>query len=320
LSDISQVFSALFTNPLGVISALTNLDPTVTTDTSSLPITVGVELTPAIELGLSQLAAEGATLTAINDVIGQLTSDPSNALSRLFEAPATILNGLLNGEDNVSLRDGIITIPAFNGLLAPESSMTVYINLSDLVNALGLGSLNLSNLDLTDLLNQIGLGDLTLGQLFSDLNLSGDGLGTLLQDGSGITTLGGLWNLLGLGDLNESLTTALTNAGLLTGILDTPTVIAALKNISLGTLLGSDTGITTVLNNDAPNLGQLLTDLGISNDPLNLASLGDLTNLTLSDLLGDLGVGDLASISVDPFGGLITELVDTVPQQILAAL
>ncbi len=129
-----------------------------------------------------------------------------------------------------------------------------------------------------------------------------------------------MWNLLGLGDLNESLTTALTNAGLLTGILDTPTVIAALNNISLGTLLGSDTDITTVLNNDAPNLGQLLTDLGISNDPLNLASLGDLTNLTLSDLLGDLGVGDLASISVDPFGGLITELVDTVPQQILAAL
>ncbi|MGO9035161.1 hypothetical protein [Mycobacterium sp.] len=112
----------------------------------------------------------------------------------------------------------------------------------------------------------------------------------------------------------------MTNAGLLTGILDTPTVIAALNNISLGTLLGSDTDITTVLNNDAPNLGQLLTDLGISNDPLNLASLGDLTNLTLSDLLGDLGVGDLASISVDPFGGLITELVDTVPQQILAAL
>ena len=52
----------------------------------------------------------------------------------------------------------------------------------------------------------------------------------------------------------------------------------------------------------------------------NLLGLGDLTNLTLSDLLGDLGVGDLASISVDPFGGLITELVDAVPSQILAAL
>jgi hypothetical protein len=34
-------------------------------------------------------------------------------------------------------------------------------------------------------------------------------------------------------------------------------------------------------------------------------------------LLGDLGLGDLATVSVDPFGGLITELVDTVPQQIL---
>jgi hypothetical protein len=92
-------------------------------------------------------------------------------------------------------------------------------------------------------------------------------------------------------------------------------------NISLGTLLrGDTTNITDLLNNDAPNSGQLLTDLGISGDSLNLASLGDLTNLTLSDLLGDLGVGDLASISVDPFGGLITGLVDTVPQQILAAL
>ena len=32
-SDITQVFSALFTNPLGVIDAITNLDPTVTTGT-----------------------------------------------------------------------------------------------------------------------------------------------------------------------------------------------------------------------------------------------------------------------------------------------
>jgi hypothetical protein len=58
LSDISQVFSALFTNPLGVISALTNLDPTVTTTTSGLPVTVAVELTPALELALAQLGAE----------------------------------------------------------------------------------------------------------------------------------------------------------------------------------------------------------------------------------------------------------------------
>ena len=87
----------------------------------------------------------------------------------------------------LSLLGGIITIPAFNGILAPEQSMTMDINLCDMVNALGLCILNLSKLDLTDLLNQIGRGDLTIGKLFSDLNLSSDGLGTLLQDGSGIT-------------------------------------------------------------------------------------------------------------------------------------
>ena len=44
------------------------------------------------------------------------------------------------------------------------------INLTDLVNALGLGNLNLSNLDLSSLLSQLGLGNLNLGQLFSDLS------------------------------------------------------------------------------------------------------------------------------------------------------
>jgi hypothetical protein len=48
--------------------------------------------------------------------------------------------------------------------------------------------------------------------------------------------------------------------------------------------------------------------------------LADLSNLTLDGLLGDLGLGDIANISVDNFGGLVTELADTVPAQILAAL
>jgi hypothetical protein len=48
--------------------------------------------------------------------------------------------------------------------------------------------------------------------------------------------------------------------------------------------------------------------------------LGDLSGLTLSDLLGDLGLGDLASVSIEPLGGFDTLLVDVVPQQILAAL
>jgi hypothetical protein len=40
----------------------------------------------------------------------------------------------------------------------------------------------------------------------------------------------------------------------------------------------------------------------------------------LGGLLGDLGLGDLANISVEPIGGYVTELVDVIPQQILAAL
>jgi hypothetical protein len=68
------------------------------------------------------------------------------------------------------------------------------------------------------------------------------------------------------------------------------------------------------------NLGDLLGDLGLSNLPLNLSDLGDLSNLTLGGLLGDLGLGDVANISVQPIGGLVTELVDVVPQQILQAL
>jgi hypothetical protein len=322
LSDISSVFSALLTNPLGVIGALTNLDPTVTTTAGTDPLLqVSVGLTPALEMGLAQLGAEGAELTAINGVLAQLSADPSNALNILYEGTATVLNAGLNGADNVSLLGGIIDIPLFNGLLAPEQPLTVDLNLTDLLNALGLGNLDLSNLDLSSLLSQLGLGDLTLGGLVSDLNLGDEGLGTLLAN-AGITSLGGLSTLLGLDNLNLGLGDALNDAGLLSGVLDTPAILAALNAISLGTLLGDDTttSITSALNSAVPNLSTLLTDLDLSNLPIDLSSLTGLLTPTLDDLLGDLGLGNLADVTVTPFGGLITELVDTVPQQILAAI
>jgi hypothetical protein len=322
LSDISSVFSALLTNPLGVIGALTNLDPTVATTTGTDPLLqVSVQLTPALELGLAQLGAEGAELTAINGVLAQLSADPSNALNILYEGAATVLNAGLNGADNVSLLGGIIDIPLFNGLLAPEQSLSVDLNLTELLNALGLGNIDLTNLDLSSLLSQLGLGDLTLGGLVSDLNLGDEGLGTLLAN-AGITSLGGLSTLLGLDNLNLGLGDALNDAGLLTGVLDTPIILAALNDISVGTLLGDDTttSITSALNSAVPNLSTLLTDLDLSNLPIDLSSLTGLLTPTLDDLLGDLGLGNLADVTVTPFGGLITELVDTVPAQILAAL
>jgi hypothetical protein len=463
-SAISQVYSAFLTNPSGVIDALTNLTPTVATHLTSLPGTISVDLPPGLELAIADLGATGATLTALNTVAGELTTNP-------YEAIGTVLNGFLNGEDNISLLNGAITIPLWNGILAPEQSVNVDLNLTALVNALGLGNTDLSNLDLSSLLSQLGLGDLNLGSLFSDLGLSSKGLGTLLADATNpVTTLSGLLNLLGLdnlgsGDsitltltnilsglgldtnvdlsklnldsvltafglnpnvdiglgtlldnlgfgtlLSTGLGTELSNLGLLQGVLTdvsgvlnaipglsgaltalglTPSDLLSLSNlesalngtaanpIDVGDLLGGQTlnealskiltalgtnvtgatppdtltlgdilnalgfssstgdltlggllsdlgnpfgalNITDLLN--GLNLGQLLGDLGLSNLPVDLSNLGDLSGLTVSQLLGDLGLGDLATVSVQPIGGLVTELVDTVPQQILTAL
>jgi hypothetical protein len=282
-SDISQVFSALLTNPLGVIGALTNVDPTVTT-TAGLPLTVGVELPPGLELGIAQLGAEGAMLDAINGVVGQLASDPANALNILYEGTATILNAGLNGADNVSLLGGIIDIPAFNGLLAPETSLTVDLNLTDLVNALGLGNVGLGSLDLSSLLSQLGLGDLTLGSLFNDLGLSGETLGNLL----GNPTLSGLLGDLGLGNLdagNFGLSTLLSDLNLNTDLGDV-SVTQLLNALNLNGDLG-DISLTSLIGDLFPglgvgsvNLGTLLGDLGL------LTPIVSGLNSTLDTLLG----------------------------------
>jgi hypothetical protein len=36
-----------------------------------------------------------------------------------FEGIATVVNGYLNGQDTISLLNGTITIPLWNGILAP---------------------------------------------------------------------------------------------------------------------------------------------------------------------------------------------------------
>ena len=455
-SAISQVFSQFLTNPFGVIEAFSNPTPTVVTDLSHVPGQITVELPPGLALGIANLGATGAELTALHDVAQQVMTNPS----ALFEGIATVLNAYLNGQDNISLLDGTITIPFFNGILAPLQPVDINLSLTNLVNAFGLGGLHLTNLDLSSLLSQLGLGNLTIGSLFSDLGLSNDGLGTLLHNGIGVNTLGGLLNLLGLNALNVgslNLTSILSGLGLdtnvnlnaltldqiltafginptadvgLVGFLNgvglsgltsetlgsllgttdldnivnnivnsllgnatlstllTPVetllktvldgAIAGDLNVTVGTLLGGQTlnddltSILTALNvagahvpatvsiadllsalgfssatgnltlgglltdlgtvanpilglniTDLLNgldLGTLLKDLGLSNLPIDLTNLGDLSNLTLGALLGDLGLGDVASISVAPIGGAITELVDVVPQQILAAL
>lgn len=473
-ADISKVIGEFFTNPLGVIGAFTNITPDVTTDLSSLPATISVQLPPGLELAISSLGAQIATNAAIQQVISE--AGGGGGFGALFNGLPTILNAYLNGADNVSLLGGIINIPLLNGVLSPiQTGGVIDLSLTKLVDALGLGNLKLTDLNLSSLLNQLGLGNLDLGGLFQSLGLSGKGLGDLLGD----PTLGGLLGDLGLGDLglgklsltgilsglgldtsvdlnslsldtvlnafgidptasiggslvqlltnlgfggptgllseglgtvlssllgnplqdilNNSLTglngvvdsvltsvlgagtiaiinTALQPLGLsLSGLLTSDNLMDALNTVTVGSLLGGQSINETVssllgaLGISVPggdlsiggilgalgfssatgdlslsdllggvgggllnlnvgdllnglNLGDLLNDLGLSNLPLDLSNLGDLSGLTLGGLLGDLGLGDLANISVDPFGGFYTELFDTIPQQILAAL
>jgi len=306
-SDITQVFSEFLSNPYGVIEALANVDPTVTTDVTSLPATITVDLPPGLELMIAGLGSSGATLTALESVAQQLQSDPS--FTNLYEGVATVLNAYLNGQDNISLLDGAITIPLYNGILAPETSADVNINLTSLIDALGLGNTPLTDLDLSSLLSQIGLGDLNLGSLFSDLGLSTKGLGDLLGD----PTLGTLLNDLGLGGLTSadglglgsfSLTSLLDDLGLdsslgsvtLTQLLDALGLNADLGQLSLTSLI---TDLFPVLDVSAVNVGTLLSDLG----------LGDLGSVGLGTLLEEVpNIGTILSTVLGLVPGLYTDL------------
>ena len=305
-SDITQVFNELLTNPYGVIAALANLDPTVTTDITSLPATISVQLPPGLELMIAGLGSSGATLTALESVAQQLQTDPS--FTNLSEGVATVLNAYLNGQDNISLLNGAITIPLFNGILAPETSADVNINLTSLIDALGLGNTPLTDLDLSSLLSQLGLGDLNLGSLFSDLGLSTEGLGTLLANATNpVTTLGGLLNLLGLNDLGSGDSITLTLTNILSGLgLDTN---VNLSSLSLDSLL-SDFDINPTAS---VGLVGFLNDVGLSG--LTSETLGSLLGSTdldaivtniVNSLLGDGILGPVLS----PFATDLTTLLD----------
>jgi hypothetical protein len=218
---------------------------------------------------------------------------------------STLLGTGLGTElSSLGLLSGISTAlnSALGTLLGPQESA---INLAlQLINP----SLNIGNL-------------LTTSGLESALN------GTVANP----LTVG---SLLGGQTLNDDLTSILTalkvDGALVPGTVTIANLLSALGfssstgDLTLGSLLndlGNPFGalnITDLLN--GLNLGTLLGDLGLSNLPVDLTNLGDISNLTLGDLMGDLGLGDLASVSVAPIGGMFTELVDVVPQQILAAL
>ncbi len=281
---ISSVLGELFTNPLGVISALTNLTPDVTTDLTSLPATVSVQLPPGLELAIADFGAMAITLNAIHSA----TADAMNGdFSALFNALPGILNAFLNGQDNISLLGGVINIPVFNGILAPEQSLSVDLNLTNLLDALGLGNLDLTNLDLSKLLGDIDLSNLTLGKLFSDLGIATKGLGDLL----GNPSLGTLLSDLGLSGLGlGSLTDVLNSLGLDTNV--------DLNSISLDSVLQA----LGVNPNIDIGLGALMSNLG----------LGSLVNEPLGTLVSGLPNGVLNGV-VSSLNGVLEGLIKGIP-------
>ncbi len=276
-SDLTQLFDQFVTNPFGVIEAFANFDPTVTTELGTLPATISVELPPGLELAIAGFGATGATLTTLETVAQQLQTDPS--LTNLSEGLATVLNAYLNGASDISLLDGAITIPLYNGLLAPEISGHFDINLVNLIDALGLGG---TNVDLSSLLGQ--LGNISLSSLLTELGISGDKLGDLLAHlTTPITSLGGVLDLLGLDKLtlpSLDLTSILHGLGLDTSV--------DLNSLTLSDVL-SDFGINSPLA-DLSNLSlsSILESFGVV-----LPSGATLGATTLTSLLGDLGLGNL---------------------------
>ncbi|HEU0192425.1 MAG TPA: hypothetical protein VFR17_14340, partial [Mycobacterium sp.] len=265
-SAVNQVFSDLSTNPAGVIAALSNITPEITTTLTGLPATVSLHMPSGLALAVDMFGAVLAGMISAN----QAAADPSTLTG---EGLPALLNGLLNGQQNVSLLDGMIKIPMLNGLFTPtESPLEIDLNLGKLLDTLGLGNLPLTNLvgdnlsGLEDALKSL-LGGVqgTLGGLINALGLSGDKLSTLLGDGLNGLTLSGLLGDLGLGNLPLGSTS-------LTGLL-------------------ADLGLNSSTNLNSLPLDTVLTALGVNpNVDIGLSSL--LTNLGFGSLLNE-GIGSL---------------------------
>jgi hypothetical protein len=277
-------------------------------------------------LGLDNLGSGDSITLGLTNILSGLGLDTNVDLSTL--SLSTVLTDF-NLNPNVDMGLGTLLDNLGFGTLLSTGLGTELSNLgllSGLVTDLNgvLGTL-LSNSQIADLFTLLGLP--APGSLLTATNLEDALNGTVANPIN-------VGDLLGGQTLNEALSNILTALGVegakvpgtvtIGDLLSSLGFASSTGDLTLGSLL-SDLGnpfgllnITDLLN--GLNLGQLLGDFGLSNLPVDLTNLGDLSGLTLGGLLGDLGLGDLATVSVAPIGGLVTELVDTVPQQILTAL
>lgn len=335
---LTQIFAhpqQTLSNLPEVVHLLTAALPQIDFGLIPLPAHLDADLPPLLSLLLAQFGPAITVGNAMQDIFSRMfdLSDPWAAFTALLTAPAVLLDALLNGHDGVNVAG--MSIPLFNGLLVPEQSFDLEIDLSQLINQFGLGGQTLPNL-----LDAFGIGDTSLESLLISL------LDTL---GYGDMTPVELLDQVGIGTQSV--------AGLLSGVLDNLgygnlTVVGALDQLGVGSqplsdlagsLLGSlgidgDQSIADLLNDQtgvgdesvAQLLSQILDVAGIGNPTIvelfeNQLGMGDLTiGGLLTDLVGNQTVTDLAGPLLDGMtvGDIAAQLLDSagIGQQTAADL
>jgi hypothetical protein len=244
--------------PQAVFSTLST-PATITTELGTSPlITVMILLGAPLVLGLAEAGPLATSAGAFEAFFTALSSgDPTTVLTQLIDGPADIANAFLNGIVPPGLDVLGQPLNLLDGILVPDTSLNVDVDLSTVISALESISPTLSTLDPA------------LGLAVSALITT---LGTL--DTTDVATItvgpfGGLTDAL-VNYVPEQIAKTLladpTTAGTgLTGLLDPSTLLSGLDLGNLGglldpsTLLGDLTALLPGAAADVP--AQLATDL-----------------------------------------------------------
>jgi hypothetical protein len=234
--------------PEAVFAALTSLG-SITTSTSDPTLLIDIMLGAPLVLGLGFVGPLAPTSGALETFYADLLSgNPTTVLTALIDGPAEIANAYLNGSVGLDVLG--IDIPLLNGILVPDTSPTIDVDLTTLVNALnsipGFSSIPELSAVLTTLEGLLGtLGDTDLA------NISVGPFGGIVD---------GVVNYLPL----DILTTDPGGTSILSG-LDPSTLLSGLNLGDLGGLLDPSTlagDLTTLLPSLTSDLPAGLADLG----------------------------------------------------------
>jgi hypothetical protein len=257
LSILEEALQGIIANPSliaelpeAVFAALTSLG-SITTGTSDTAITVGIMLGAPLVLGLGFVGPLAPTSEVLEALYADLLSgNPTTVLTALIDGPAEIANAYLNGSVGLDVLG--IDIPLLNGILVPDKSPTIDVDLSTLVSALNsIPAFETTPLsEVVTLLNTLITADPTL----ADTDLANITVGPF----GGIVDA--VVNYLPL----DILTTDPGGTSILSG-LDPSTLLSDLDLGNLGGLLDPSTlagDLTTLLPGLASDLPAGLADLG----------------------------------------------------------